>query len=144
MILHITFRDGSNPYVSYGGPEKIRAAWKQWEKNPDAIPEIHADYFRITRQIHGDRWTVYHSRTGRYRYYTRLGNALRHAARVNAETRNYSVFLNSANAKYRYMNAARVAGAYITDVSGCGTGYHISIDATPAQVEKIERKLEVL
>lgn len=32
MILHITFTDGANPWVSYGEPEKLAKIWKKWAK----------------------------------------------------------------------------------------------------------------
>lgn len=76
MILHITFRDHSNPWIAYGDREKIRAAWKRWRNNPDAIPEIIHNFWRISLQNSRDRWSVYNTRTGKYKYFYRLGNAL--------------------------------------------------------------------
>jgi shikimate kinase len=51
----------------------------------------------------------------------------------------YSIYLSTETEKYDYIRAAREAGATLTGVSGCGPGYYIQIDATPAQVEYIEK-----
>lgn len=53
---------------------------------------------------------------------------------------NYSIYLEHENQKYIFLDIVRAAGAKITDVSGCGTGYHISLLATPAQALRINRK----
>ena len=53
---------------------------------------------------------------------------------------NYSIYLNTEREKYAFIDIARTAGAKITDVSGCGPGYHICMDATPAQADKINAK----
>jgi len=50
---------------------------------------------------------------------------------------NYSIYIDRENQKYTFLDIARAAGAKITDVSGCGAGYHISILATPNQAKKI-------
>ena len=55
---------------------------------------------------------------------------------------NYSIYLATEAEKYNLIALAREAGAAVTGVSGCGTGYYIQIDATAAQVEKINKKLE--
>ena len=52
---------------------------------------------------------------------------------------NCSIYLDKASEKYIFMDIIRTAGAIITDVSGCGSGYHISFDATPAQNIRINR-----
>lgn len=52
---------------------------------------------------------------------------------------NYSIYLDSENQKYSFIEIARQAGAELAAVSGCGTGYHISILATPGQAEQINR-----
>lgn len=57
--------------------------------------------------------------------------------------RNYSMFLATEPEKYRAIAIIRAAGAVLTGVSGCGTGYYIQIDATPAQADEIARNLEV-
>lgn len=51
----------------------------------------------------------------------------------------YSIYLQTETEKYDYIHAVREAGATLTGVSGCGPGYYLQIDATPAQVEYIER-----
>lgn len=55
---------------------------------------------------------------------------------------NYSIYLPTESEKYRCIEIIRAAGAVLTGVSGCGTGYYIQIDATPEQVEQIEKELE--
>lgn len=51
----------------------------------------------------------------------------------------YSIYLRTEREKYDYIRAAREAGATLTGVSGCGPGYYLQIDATPAQVDYIEK-----
>ena len=53
---------------------------------------------------------------------------------------NYSIYLATEADKYEFITAARAAGATVTGVSGCGTGYYIQIDATAAQVAEINRR----
>lgn len=50
---------------------------------------------------------------------------------------NYSIYLSKENEKYSFIEIVRQAGAILAAVSGCGTGYHISIQATPAQARAI-------
>lgn len=54
---------------------------------------------------------------------------------------NYNIYLETENEKYDFMNLARAAGAKITGVSGCGTGYYIQLSATPAQAHTINLRL---
>ena len=56
---------------------------------------------------------------------------------------NYNIYLATEAEKYRVMDMIRAAGAKITGVSGCGTGYYIQLEATPAQVFTINSQLEV-
>lgn len=56
---------------------------------------------------------------------------------------NYSIYLTTEPEKYRCIEIIRAAGAVLTGVSGCGTGYYIQIDATAAQADEINRKMEV-
>ena len=56
---------------------------------------------------------------------------------------NYNIYLATDAEKYRVMDMIRAAGAKITGVSGCGTGYYIQLEATPAQVFEINSQLEV-
>lgn len=53
---------------------------------------------------------------------------------------NYSIYLSKETEKYAFMAICRNAGAVIDAVSGCGTGYHISISATPAQATAINNE----
>ena len=49
----------------------------------------------------------------------------------------YNIYLATETEKYDFIEIARGAGAVLASVSGCGAGYYISIQATPAQAEKI-------
>ena len=49
----------------------------------------------------------------------------------------YSIYLDTETQKYSFMAIVRQAGAILADVSGCGSGYHISIQATPGQAARI-------
>lgn len=53
---------------------------------------------------------------------------------------NYSIYLEHENDKYTFIDIVRAVGGKITDVSGCGTGYHICLLATPAQATRINKK----
>ena len=55
---------------------------------------------------------------------------------------NYNIYLATEKEKYAWINAARAAGAIITGVSGCGAGYYIQINATPAQAAAINKSME--
>lgn len=50
---------------------------------------------------------------------------------------NYNIYLNTESEKYDFLTLARSAGAIVTGVSGCGTGYYIQIQATPTQAHII-------
>jgi hypothetical protein len=50
---------------------------------------------------------------------------------------NYSIYLNTEKDKYSFIEIVRNTGAVLTAVSGCGTGYHICILATPIQATQI-------
>lgn len=53
---------------------------------------------------------------------------------------NYSIYLSTEREKYTFMAIVRRAGAVLSDVSGCGSGYHISIQATPGQATRINNE----
>lgn len=55
---------------------------------------------------------------------------------------NYNIYLSTESEKYNFISLVRAAGAILTGVSGCGTGYYIQIDATPDQVSEINAALE--
>jgi hypothetical protein len=54
---------------------------------------------------------------------------------------NYNIFTESEKQKYNIINIIREAGAVLTAVSGCGSGYYIQIDATPEQADNINLML---
>lgn len=56
---------------------------------------------------------------------------------------NYHIVINNANDKYIILDLIRSTGATITGVSGYGSGYYIQFDATAAQVDAINKELEV-
>ncbi len=55
---------------------------------------------------------------------------------------NYNIIAGTETQKYNIINIIRAAGAVLTGVSGCGTGYYIQIDATPEQADNINLMLE--
>ena len=54
---------------------------------------------------------------------------------------NYNIIAGTETQKYNIINIIRQAGAILTGVSGCGSGYYIQIDATPEQAENINLML---
>ena len=54
---------------------------------------------------------------------------------------NYNIIAGTETQKYNIINIIRQAGAVLTGVSGCGTGYYIQIDATPEQADNINLML---
>ena len=55
---------------------------------------------------------------------------------------NYNIIAGTETQKYNIINIIRKAGAVLTGVSGCGSGYYIQIDATPEQANNINLLLE--
>lgn len=55
---------------------------------------------------------------------------------------NYNIIAGTETQKYNIINIIREAGAVLTGVSGCGSGYYIQIDATPEQANNINLMLE--
>jgi len=55
---------------------------------------------------------------------------------------NYNIYVQTETEKYDVLATIRAAGGIVTGVSGCGTGYYIQLDATPAQVHEINAKLK--
>ena len=53
----------------------------------------------------------------------------------------YNIYRETETEKYDAMRIVRMAGAMVTSVSGCGTGYYIQIDATEKQVETINKMI---
>ena len=54
----------------------------------------------------------------------------------------YNLYRETETEKYKMINIIRKAGATLTGVSGCGTGYYIQIDATPDQAKKINHMID--
>lgn len=54
---------------------------------------------------------------------------------------NYNIYVQTEPEKYQIMDMIRAAGGKITGVSGCGTGYYIQLQATPAQALTINKRL---
>ena len=54
---------------------------------------------------------------------------------------NYNIIAGTETQKYNIINIIRQAGAILTGVSGCGSGYYIQIDATPEQAQNINLML---
>lgn len=57
---------------------------------------------------------------------------------------NYNIYAANENDKYKIIEVIRKAGAVLTAVSGCGTGYYIQLDATQDQADAINKRLEVI
>ena len=55
---------------------------------------------------------------------------------------NYNIYLSTENEKYNFISLARTAGALVSGVSGCGTGYYIQIQATDDQAAQINAAME--
>lgn len=53
----------------------------------------------------------------------------------------YSLYRATAAEKYDAMRIVRAAGATVTGVSGCGTGYYIQITATSEQAATINEMI---
>lgn len=54
---------------------------------------------------------------------------------------NYNIYTATEAEKYRILDLVRSTGGKITGVSGCGSGYYIQIQATPAQAHTINLRL---
>lgn len=54
---------------------------------------------------------------------------------------NYNVYRETETEKYQVMNMIRKAGARVTNVSGCGSGYYIQLEATLEQTSEIDRMI---
>lgn len=55
---------------------------------------------------------------------------------------NYNIVASTENEKYSIITMIRAAGAVLTGVSGYGSGYYIQLEATPAQVMQLNRRLK--
>ena len=54
----------------------------------------------------------------------------------------YNLYRETEREKYRMIEIIRKAGATLTGVSACGTGYYIQIDATPEQAARINDMID--
>jgi hypothetical protein len=57
---------------------------------------------------------------------------------------NYNIVAATERDKYLIVDVIRASGAVLTGVSGYGSGYYIQMDATTAQADAINKRLEVL
>ena len=55
----------------------------------------------------------------------------------------YNLYRETEAEKYQAINIIRKAGATLTGVSACSTGYYIQIDATEEQAEKINSMIDL-
>lgn len=55
---------------------------------------------------------------------------------------NYNLYTDTEQRKYEIITIIRAAGAKITGVSACGSGYYIQLDATEKQTSIINKVLE--
>jgi len=56
----------------------------------------------------------------------------------------YNLYRETETEKYHVMKMIRAAGARVTNVSGCGSGYYIQLEATPEQAENINKMIDEL
>ena len=77
MTLHITFVDGSNPYVSYGNAKEVKKKWLEFANISTARPLFLCGELKCM-MVGGGGWAVGKYFDGAYRtlFYERLGNAL--------------------------------------------------------------------
>jgi hypothetical protein len=54
----------------------------------------------------------------------------------------YNLYRETEREKYRMIEIIRKAGATLTGVSACGTGYYIQVDATPEQADTINNMID--
>ena len=57
--------------------------------------------------------------------------------------KNYHIVAYTEADKYHVVETIRAVGAVLTGVSGYGSGYYIQFDADAAQVDAINKRLEV-
>lgn len=97
MILHVTFTDGSNPWVSLPADRQtIAKHWRKWENCPEAIPEFFNGVWCCRYSFCG-QWRVFkalaHCSGEEYlkqaqtsKYYKHLGHALAALERLGGVT----------------------------------------------------------
>lgn len=54
----------------------------------------------------------------------------------------YNLYRDTEREKYRVLEIIRKAGATLTGVSACGSGYYIQINATPEQAACINDMID--
>ena len=86
MTLHITFIDGSNPYVFYGNAKDIKKKWLEFENVSTARPLFMCGELKCMR-ICGGGWAVGRYFDGAHKTisYERLGNALNYMEKKEKE-----------------------------------------------------------
>jgi hypothetical protein len=55
---------------------------------------------------------------------------------------NYNIVASTEKEKYSIISMIRAAGAVLTGVSGYGSGYYIQLEATPAQVMLLNKRIK--
>lgn len=100
MILHVTFSDGSNPWVFYGDRHQVAKKWRRMVKrHPDtALPVAYTtytgkEYAETFPSIGGYLVAIYPFHNGMlcgakiYKKYKHLGHALAALERLGGETK---------------------------------------------------------
>jgi hypothetical protein len=87
MMLHITYIDGSNPYLMYASKKDCKREWNwQAARNKHARPLFMAGGLQC-RRVAGGGWAVarYFDGAHKTKHYTRLGDALNALERSGGE-----------------------------------------------------------
>lgn len=89
MILHVTFSDGSNPWVFYGDRQQVAKHWRRWMKYHPETAQPVASVGKCTCFPALYNLGYYVRITGRdeshLRFYNHLGHALRALERLGGE-----------------------------------------------------------
>lgn len=86
MILHITFTDGSNPWVSLpNNREVVMKFWHKWSEVPEARPEFMAGKLKCRRDCIGN-WYVspWFDGAHKCKEFKYLANALKYMERESS------------------------------------------------------------
>ena len=98
MILHVTFSDGSNPWVFYGDRQQVAKHWKRWTKyHPGTAQPV---------AFTGDYAVYPHKVPGKYKY--------------KLEIRNYNDF--DGNMHYNFLKHYKTLGHALRALERLGGG----------------------